>query len=112
MRPTGFIRFALTLLTCLMLALPAAAQSQDSAKAAGQIGELPNGYLATVGSQPAAIQRLVDEINLKRREHYRGVAAKNGTSLAAVEKVFGEQLQAQAKPGEYIADASGNWRKK
>lgn len=100
------------LLGLLLLAVPAAAQSLDQAKAAGQVGELPNGYLAVVGNQPAAIKRMVDDINLKRREQYRQIAAKNGTSLAAVEKVVGEKLQSRAKPGEYIADASGNWRKK
>ncbi|MEQ9642912.1 MAG: YdbL family protein [Alphaproteobacteria bacterium] len=100
------------LLGLMLFALPAAAQSLDAAKAAGQIGELPNGYLAAVGSQPAAIQRLVDDINLKRREQYRQIAQKNGTSLAAVEKVVGEKLQSRAKSGEFIADAGGNWRKK
>ncbi len=100
------------LLGLVLFALPAAAQSLDQAKSAGQVGELPNGYLAPVGSQPAAIQRLVDDINLKRREQYRQIAAKNGTSLAAVEKVVGEKLQARAGPGEYIADAGGNWRQK
>ena len=40
------------------------------------------------------------------------IAAKNNTSLAAVEKVVGEKLQARAQPGEYIADAGGNWQKK
>lgn len=104
--------FAILLLSLGLLAAPAAAQSLDAAKAAGQVGELPNGYLAPVGTQPAAIKRLVDEINLKRREQYREIAAKNNTSLAAVEKVVGEKLQARARPGEYIADAGGNWQKK
>ena len=103
---------AVLLLSLGLFAAPAAAQSLDAAKAAGQVGELPNGYLAAVGSQPATIQRLVDEINLKRREQYREIAAKNGTSLAAVEKVVGEKLQARAQPGEFVADAGGNWRKK
>jgi uncharacterized protein YdbL (DUF1318 family) len=107
------MRLIAILLVCLgLLAAPAAAQSLDAAKAGGQVGELPNGYLAPVGNQPPDIQRLVDEINLRRREQYREIAAKNNTSLAAVEKVVGEKLQARAAPGEYIADASGNWRKK
>jgi uncharacterized protein YdbL (DUF1318 family) len=105
-------RLALVLLGLLAFAAPAAAQSLDAAKAAGQVGELPNGYLAPVGSQPAAIQRLVDEINLKRREQYRQIAQKNGTSLAAVEKVVGEKLIDRAAPGEYVADTGGNWRRK
>ena len=84
----------------------------DAEKAQGLVGEQANGYLGVVGSVSADVKRQVDEINLKRRERYREIAKKNGTSLAAVEAIVGEKLIGRAKAGEFVMGADGKWRKK
>ena len=56
----------------LALSAPAAAQrdpAYQSARAAGQIGEKMDGYLGVVGSQPAAVEKIASDINIRRREN-------------------------------------------
>ena len=61
------------------------ALSLDEAKSKGLVGEKANGYLGVVkpGSQEA--QSLTIEVNLKRREAYQDIAARNKTQLETVE---------------------------
>ncbi len=89
------------------------AQSLDAAKAAGLVGERADGYVGIV--DPAAsggVVAMVQNINGKRRNKYKGVAAKNGTSLQAVEAIAGDKLVRRAKPGEYVMDSTGRWHRK
>ena len=104
------------LLLALALALPLATQARagplDDAKAAGWVGERPDGYLGVVPGAPASAQNLAQDINAKRRAKYQGVADAQGTSLAAVEAVAGEKLIGRASPGEMVMGASGQWVRK
>ena len=85
----------------------------DDAKAAGYVGEKPDGYLGIVdASAPAKAKTLIDKVNAKRRDKYQGIADDRGTTLEAVEKLVGEKLIKRAKPGEYIMNASGKWVQK
>jgi uncharacterized protein YdbL (DUF1318 family) len=110
-------RIFLVVAACLVgLALgafsPAAASPLDDAKAAGQVGEQPDGYLGVVPGAPASAEALVREINTKRRAHYQEIAAKNGTEPAAVAALAGQKLVARTPPGQYYKDAAGNWVKR
>src|SRR5690606_41882819 len=80
-----------SLFLALCLALPAAAMSLNEAmsalgqaKASGQLGEKPDGYLGVVqpGGQAEAI---ASQINQARRAEYHRVAQKNGISVSDVE---------------------------
>ena len=86
------------------------AMSLDEAKSAGYVGETQQGYLGVVKSAPG-VEQLVNQINLERRQHYREIARKNGTSLNAVEAIVGQKLIGRAGPGEYVQGPSG-WVKK
>jgi uncharacterized protein YdbL (DUF1318 family) len=89
------------------------AQSLDQAKAGGQIGEQPDGYLGIVGAAaPTAIRQMVEDVNLKRRERYRGIASKNGTNLQAVEALTGKKLVEEAPTGQYVRLPDGRWIRK
>ena len=89
------------------------AQSLDSAKAAGLVGERVDGYVGIVDpAAPGGIVAMVQSINGKRRDKYQSVAAKNGTSLQAVEAIAGDKLVRRAKPGEYVMDSTGRWHRK
>ena len=85
MKMTSIGKLALAAVLGLALATPAAALFQRSpeysaARANGQVGEKVDGYLGVVGSQPAAIEALVAELNIKRRANYtENAQAKNVT---------------------------------
>lgn len=105
-------RFASLLALGLLAALPAAAQSLDAAKSQGYVGERADGLLGIVKSVPPDIRAQVDQINSRRIEGYRDIAARNNTSLQAVQAIVGRKLIDQAAPGTYVMDDGGTWRVK
>jgi uncharacterized protein YdbL (DUF1318 family) len=94
-------------------ALAANAETLDSAKAAGQIGEGVDGYVHLVDKNaPAAVKALVKDVNNKRREKYAGIAKTRGASVESVAALAGAKLVERAPAGQYVMDSSGAWRKK
>lgn len=70
---------AAALLASLSLSAPAMAQRDPAYQAArtqGLIGEEPDGYLAIVGTPNPELERVVNDINLRRRAHYTQEAAR------------------------------------
>jgi uncharacterized protein YdbL (DUF1318 family) len=104
---------AIALLFTFGAAAPAAALDLDEARAAGQIGERPDGLVGAVPPNAnAEVTALVETINRARLDAYRALAQKEGTPLDAVQAVAGErQMQAAARNGWFVMDASGRWRK-
>lgn len=85
----------------------------DAPKSAGLIGERPDGLLGYVEETvPADIITLVESTNARRLEHYAIIAADNNLPLSDVQAVVGERLINEAKAGQYIMDADGNWLQK
>ena len=105
---TRFFFPALLILLSLFIA-PVLALDLHQAKAQGLVGEMSSGYLGVVKGG-ADVQALVDDINAKRRQEYQDIAAKNGITLAAVEKIAAKKTFAKTPRGQYIHD--GAWRKK
>jgi uncharacterized protein YdbL (DUF1318 family) len=105
--------FAAAMLFAFGAAAPAAALDLDEARTAGQIGERPDGLVGAVTPNAnAEVTALVETINRARLDAYRALAQKEGTPLEAVQAVAGErQLQAAARNGWFVLDASGRWRK-
>lgn len=103
------LAFAVTLFSPV-----AYADALDDAKAAGLVGEKRDGYLGIVSSAAdAATQRLVQEINLKRRDRYREIAQSTpGSTLADVEALAGAKIIAQTPAGQFVQDESGAWVRK
>ncbi|MBF0335544.1 MAG: YdbL family protein [Alphaproteobacteria bacterium] len=104
-------RLAVVALT-LLLALPASAQSIDALKAAGVVGERPDGLVALVKPAEPAVQELIDTINARRMAEYQEIARRNGTPVEAVQAIVGEKLVTQSPPGTWVMDAQGGWRVK
>jgi len=108
------------LLTVMVLSLSmagmtisdAGAADLRSAKAAGYVGEQPNGYLGVVPGAPGDIPALVSSINAQRRAAYQGIAQSNGTSLSAVEQLAGRKAIEKTPAGQYILSPSGQWMRK
>ena len=61
---------------------------------------------------PESAHALAGEINAARGTRYAEIAARNDTSPAAVAALAGRKLIDRAPSGQWVRDASGNWRKK
>lgn len=108
-----FLLSLFLLLPLLAVAPPAQADDAlDAAKAAGQVGERPDGLLGIVGASAPTLETLVKDVNARRLAVFKDIAAKNGQSLAAVQAVSGEEFITRTAKGHYIMDASGKWVKK
>lgn len=91
----------------------AQARALDAERRAGLVGDTARGYMGIVKPPgPAGLSGQVDEINLKRRQHYRGLAEKRGTTLEAVEAIFGKELYDRTPSGEYFKGSDGRWARK
>lgn len=108
-----------SLFAALMLAITlpmasALADPLDDARAAGILGERPDGYVDVVSGNPTAeIRQLMTDINTQRRAVYEQLAAQKGVPIEqigaiAAEKTINEKLQ----PGWYYMNASGQWQQK
>jgi hypothetical protein len=105
--------FLALLISMMAMSVAVAASPLTQPKADGLIGEQANGYIGLVQQNvPADIKKLVNDVNAKRRAGYQKIAKKQGTSLAEVERVGGNTAIEKTLRGNYIRDASGNWRKK
>ncbi|WP_447595035.1 YdbL family protein [Aquipseudomonas campi] len=109
-------KLAYGLLT-LCLSLPAMALSLNEAmsalgpaKAAGQLGEQPDGYLGVVSNsgQAGEVARL---INQARQAEYQRLAKDNGLQLGDVEALAGQKALEKTPSGQYI-QVNGKWVRK
>jgi uncharacterized protein len=102
-----------TLAVIAAAAAPALAQQRDpayaAARSAGKVGEQPDGYLGIVGASDPALQRLVDDINIKRRAVYAEKAKENSATLEAYALTAGCQAIARTVPGEKYRTPEGSW---
>ena len=90
----------------LAVATPALAQREpayQAARSAGQIGEQPDGYLGVVGSQPGAIQALVNDLNNRRRENYAQKLQQYGVTQGCI-------LISRTEPGEKYQAPDRSWQ--
>lgn len=97
-------------LPALALDLNQASAALGQAKASGQVGEKPNGYLGVIapGGQAAEIARLINEA---RRTEYQQVAKKNTIPLGDVEALAGQKAIDKTPAGQFI-QSGGQWVKK
>lgn len=107
------MKLFLTLLTtCLLLiAQPVFSIDLQSAKQQGLVGETPGGYLEAVKSPSPEVKALVESINSQRKQKYQEIAARNNTSLEAVEQLAGNKAIEKSTPGSYIK-LGGSWQQK
>jgi uncharacterized protein YdbL (DUF1318 family) len=76
---------SVTLLVALF-SMPIQACPLDDARNAGQVEEMPNGYvMATAhGKASSDVSDLVTDVNERRRDAYENIAKKNGISVDQV----------------------------
>jgi uncharacterized protein YdbL (DUF1318 family) len=103
------------LLIAVALPLGAArADALDDARAAGLVGERPDGYVDVVKPDaPANIRQLVDSINAQRRQVYQTLAGQKGVPVEEVAALAAEKTISQKlKPGMYYMNSAGQWVQK
>ena len=97
----------------LALSTPVLAQrdpAYQAARASGQVGEKMDGYLGVVGSQPAAVESLTNDINIRRRENYAQKAQEQGVTLQEYAVTQGCILISRTQPGEKYQAPDGSWQ--
>ena len=108
-----FIRVYSLIVILLLIGFPAAAGSLDSVKAAGQVGEKPDGYIGLVDEgAPAEVRGLVKDVNARRRVKYQEIAEETGAAVAAVAARAGTKLIARTAKDNFVMDKSGKWVRK
>ncbi|PWC76114.1 YdbL family protein [Azospirillum sp. TSH64] len=112
-----FNRLALSTLAAglLAVAMPQLVLAQDAlaaAKAAGQLGERPDGMVGVVPGAPASAQALAQQVNAQRLARYQEIAKGNGTALDKVQAVAGQQLIERTPAGQFVMTAAGEWQRK
>ncbi|MBX9727700.1 MAG: YdbL family protein [Sphingopyxis sp.] len=110
--PVALVAAALGL---MLVAAPASAQRDPAyaaARAAGQVGEMPDGYLGFPSAPSAEVRRIVDDINIRRRAEYTRLAqtSPGGATVEQVAFVTGCNLIARTVPGERYMSPDGSWR--
>ncbi len=104
---------ALVAVLMMAVAVPAMADPLDDARAAGQIGERPDGYVGAVSAgAPANIQALVQSTNAKRLAAYQDIAAKQGVPVEQVGALTAEKIIGKMPAGWYFMNSSGSWVQK
>ncbi|WP_296716145.1 YdbL family protein [Erythrobacter sp.] len=96
-----------------MVAAPAMADRDPAyaaARAAGEVGEQPDGYIGIVGPANPALQRVVDNINIKRKAVYSEKAKENKATIEAYALSSGCQAIARTTPGEKYRAPDGSWQ--
>lgn len=96
-----------------MAASPALAQRDPAyaaAREAGRIGEKPDGYLGIVGNADPALQRLVDDINIKRKALYMQKAGEKKATPEAFALTSGCEAISRTAPGEKYMAPDGTWQ--
>lgn len=103
----------IALIAFLTAPLSAWAIDLGAAKDQGLVGEQTNGYLGSVTQQPSSeIQKLVTEINQKRKAAYQQKAKEAGVSLTVMEQNVAKRLIERAEKGHYVSNGQGDWQKK
>lgn len=105
--------FLATTLAIAGLAVPALAQRDPAyaaARAAGKVGEKIDGYLGIVGSADAALQAIVNDINIKRRAVYSEKAKAANATIDEYALTAGCQAIMATAPGEKYQAPDGSWQ--
>ena len=80
-----------------------------AARAAGQVGEQPDGYLGVVGGGSAELRAVVSNINIQRKAAYTAKAQASGATVEQLAFTSGCNLVQQTSAGEKYRTPAGAW---
>ncbi|MXO90528.1 DUF1318 domain-containing protein [Altererythrobacter aquaemixtae] len=82
----------------------------DAARKAGQVGEKMDGYLGIVGASTPELERIVKDINIKRRAVYTERASAKRSTIEEYAFTSGCLAIAATVPGEKYQAPDGSWQ--
>ena len=89
------------------------AQSLDALRAAGTVGERYDGYLVLRdGGASGAAKSTVASTNAQRKALYEKRSKEEKVPVAAIGKIYAQQIMQKAPKGTYFLDESGKWTRK
>jgi len=95
------------------LSVAASAQRDPAyaaARAGGEVGEQPDGYLGLVGAASGDLRALVNNINIQRKSAYTAKAQASGATVEQLAFTSGCNLIAGTNPGEKYKTPGGVWK--
>ncbi len=95
------------------LSVAASAQRDPAyaaARAGGEVGEQPDGYLGLVGAASPELRALVNNINIQRKSAYTQKAQASGATVEQLAFTSGCNLIAATNPGEKYKTPNGVWK--
>ena len=95
-------------LAMLAMGAPALAQTWKAERAAGRVGERPNGQLGVVGAGGAPLEKLVNDVNNERKALYFAKAGQSTPELFA--QVTACTLIDGLRPDEMFQTPAGQWK--
>lgn len=111
------IRKALITAALGALALGGAAQAMqdrdpayEAAREAGRVGEKVDGYLGIVGPATPELERIVADINIRRRAVYTQRAKAQNATINEYAISAGCKLILRTEPGEKYQAPDGSWQ--
>ena len=108
-------RLKISIATLLLVGGASAAVAQrdpayQAARAAGEVGEQPDGYLGVVGSASPAVRALVNNINIQRKAAYTQQSAASGATVEQFAFTSGCNLILKTAPGDKYKGPDGVWK--
>ena len=95
------------------LSVAASAQRDPAyaaARAGGEVGEQPDGYLGLVGAASGDLRALVNNINIQRKSAYTAKTQASGATVEQLAFTSGCNLIAGTNPGEKYKTPGGVWK--
>ena len=95
------------------LSVAASAQRDPAyaaARAGGEVGEQPDGYLGLVGAASGDLRALVNNINIQRKSAYTQKAQASGATVEQLAFTSGCNLILQTNAGEKYKTPDGVWK--
>lgn len=84
----------------------------DALKADGAIGENNRGFLQVPPEGKGSVGNVLTDENRDRETVYALIAKETGATADAVGRARARQIAAGSKPGVWIQDEAGQWKKK
>lgn len=82
----------------------------EAARSSGKVGEKMDGYLGIVGASSPDLERIVKDINIKRRAVYAEKAQAANATLEEYALTAGCMSIARTAPGEKYQAPDGSWQ--
>lgn len=113
--PLKFLRTGTAIAAASLLLVAGAAQAERdpayaAARASGQVGEKMDGYLGVVGTPSEALKRMVDGINIKRKQVYVAEAQDEKVTVQEYAFTAGCVNIANTAQGEKYQAPNGSWK--